>query len=162
VFGLPKTHTISLGDANTAPGYLEFCMWALSFFLGIRLTTTEAGFLDATAITRRGICGKHSRLRTRSGRHIKENRLERSGLALLFMHSSFHRAALAAGGADNGPSGLALTTTRITTVRLSSTPMGTTSRQSAICRLKRPSRNTARLQEFAREEARWRTRFGWA
>ena len=74
----------------------------------------------------------------------------------------FYRAALAAGGTDNGPPGLALTTTRITTVRLCSTPMGTTSRQSAICRLKRPSRNTARLQEFAREEATWRTRFGWA
>jgi hypothetical protein len=50
VFGLPKTHTISLGDANKEPGYLEFCIWTLSFFLGIRLTTTEAGFLDATPI----------------------------------------------------------------------------------------------------------------
>jgi len=50
VFGLPKTHTISLGDANKEPGYLDFCMWALSFFVGMRLTTTEAGFLDATSI----------------------------------------------------------------------------------------------------------------
>jgi hypothetical protein len=41
-------------------------------------------------------------------------------------------------------------------------PKGTTSRQSAICWLKRPSQNTMRLQEFFSEEATWRTRFGWA
>jgi hypothetical protein len=48
VFGLPKTHIISLG--NGEDDRLHFEMWALSFFLGIRLTTTEAGFLDATPI----------------------------------------------------------------------------------------------------------------
>ena len=47
VFGLPKTHVIEHSVA-TSPDHLEFHVWALSFFLGIRLTTTEAGFLDAT------------------------------------------------------------------------------------------------------------------
>lgn len=52
VFGLPQTHTIehATGDEER----LNFLVWCLSFLLGIRLTTTEAGFLDATPIK----CGK--------------------------------------------------------------------------------------------------------
>jgi hypothetical protein len=49
VFGLPKTHTISCLHTDD-PAHLQFHVWALSFFLGIRLTTTERGFLDATPI----------------------------------------------------------------------------------------------------------------
>lgn len=49
VFGLPKTHTIAHASAD-GPDHLQFHVWALSFFLGIRLTTTERGFVDATPI----------------------------------------------------------------------------------------------------------------
>jgi hypothetical protein len=46
---LPKTHKIehALGEGYE---HLDFLVWALSFFVGMRLTTTEAGFLDATPI----------------------------------------------------------------------------------------------------------------
>lgn len=47
VFSLPKTHTLALnGDFSRED--LDFVIWCLSFFTGIRLTTTQAGFLDAT------------------------------------------------------------------------------------------------------------------
>jgi hypothetical protein len=49
IFGLAKTHTLT----HLAPDgveHLTFLVWALSFFLGIRLTTTEMGFIDATPI----------------------------------------------------------------------------------------------------------------
>lgn len=49
VFGLPKTHAIEHGTA-TDKDQVIFHVWALSFFLGMRLTTEEAGFLDATPI----------------------------------------------------------------------------------------------------------------
>ena len=49
VFGLPKTHVIE-HSAGACPEHLDFLVWTLSFFLGMRLTTTEAGFLDATPI----------------------------------------------------------------------------------------------------------------
>lgn len=49
VFSLPKTHEISHSSA-TNPAHLDFHVWCLSFFKGIRLTTTEAGFLDATSM----------------------------------------------------------------------------------------------------------------
>ena len=49
VFGLPKTHLIEHAAAASEE-HLEFHVWALSFFLGMRLTTTEAGFLDATPL----------------------------------------------------------------------------------------------------------------
>ena len=49
IFGLPKTHRISHGAAD-GPEHLEFLVWSLSFFTGMRLTTTEAGFVDATPI----------------------------------------------------------------------------------------------------------------
>ena len=47
VFGLPKTHVIEHASP-TSHDHLELHVWALSFFLGIRLTTEKAGFLDAT------------------------------------------------------------------------------------------------------------------
>ena len=47
VFPLPKTHVIEHARA-TSEDHLDFLVWALSFFTGIRLTTTDAGFLDAT------------------------------------------------------------------------------------------------------------------
>ena len=49
VFPLPKTHTIEHSSTND-PEHLKFHIWALSFFTGMRLTTEEAGFLDATPI----------------------------------------------------------------------------------------------------------------
>lgn len=49
VFGLPKTHTLQ-HNACEGPEHITFHVWALSFFLGMRLTTTEAGFVDATPI----------------------------------------------------------------------------------------------------------------
>ena len=49
VFGLPKTHLIEHAAA-TSEDHLDFHLWALSFFVGMRLTATEAGFLDATPL----------------------------------------------------------------------------------------------------------------
>ncbi len=49
VFGLPKTHTITHRSASDHD-HLIFHLWSLSFFSGLRLTATEAGFLDATPI----------------------------------------------------------------------------------------------------------------
>lgn len=46
VFGMPKTHVLTLHQ-STNPLDLEFIVWCLAFFLGMPLTTTEAGFLDA-------------------------------------------------------------------------------------------------------------------
>ncbi|MCU7786126.1 hypothetical protein [Lelliottia amnigena] len=49
VFGLPKTHYLQLNGKWSSDG-LNFVIWCLSFFMGIRLTTTDAGFLDAASI----------------------------------------------------------------------------------------------------------------
>lgn len=49
VFPLPKTHRIEHAAA-TNEEHLDFHLWALSFFVGMRLTATEAGFLDATPV----------------------------------------------------------------------------------------------------------------
>ena len=49
VFGLPKTHLIEHAEA-TNQDHLDFHLWALSFFVGMRLTATDAGFLDATPL----------------------------------------------------------------------------------------------------------------
>jgi hypothetical protein len=49
IFGLPMTHEIGHAGADD-PEHLEFLVWALSFFAGMRLTTTEAGFVDAATI----------------------------------------------------------------------------------------------------------------
>lgn len=53
IFGLPKTHTLTVFNLNDVQ--LEFLLWCLSFFLGMRLSATEAGFLDATPIKQRKI-----------------------------------------------------------------------------------------------------------
>lgn len=49
IFGLPKTHMFEHTNA-TGENHVEFHIWALSFFLGMRLTTTEAGYIDATPV----------------------------------------------------------------------------------------------------------------
>ena len=49
VFGLPETHLIEHASA-TDEDHLGFHLWALSFFVGMRLTATKAGFLDATPV----------------------------------------------------------------------------------------------------------------
>lgn len=49
VFGLPNTHTITHHDADDED-HLHFHLWSLSFFTGLRLTATDAGFLDATPL----------------------------------------------------------------------------------------------------------------
>lgn len=49
VFGLPYTHAITHVGPDSDE-HVHFHLWALSFFTGMRLTATEAGFLDATPI----------------------------------------------------------------------------------------------------------------
>lgn len=49
VFGLPKTHILTL-HRSKSQDELDFVVWCLSFFTGMRLTTTKAGFLDGTPI----------------------------------------------------------------------------------------------------------------
>lgn len=49
IFGLPKTHTLT-HDSPDGADHLTFHVWCLSFFTGMRLTTTEAGFVDATPL----------------------------------------------------------------------------------------------------------------
>ncbi|MCF0265489.1 hypothetical protein KW868_13625 [Acinetobacter guillouiae] len=49
IFGLPKTHVLKLHDCENKED-IDFVVWCTSFFIGMRLTTTEAGFLDATPI----------------------------------------------------------------------------------------------------------------
>jgi hypothetical protein len=50
VFGLPKTHTLTHASAENE-AHMQFLIWCFSLFVGMRLTTTEAGFMDATPIT---------------------------------------------------------------------------------------------------------------
>ncbi|ALU49678.1 TPA: hypothetical protein L4G76_000033 [Pseudomonas aeruginosa] len=50
VFALPKTHVLTLHESESRED-LDFVVWCLSFFTGMRLTMAEAGFLDATPIT---------------------------------------------------------------------------------------------------------------
>lgn len=49
VFGLPKTHVFEHASSE-GDDHLAFHLWCLSFFTGMRLTGTEAGFVDATPI----------------------------------------------------------------------------------------------------------------
>lgn len=49
VFGLPMTHSLRHA-APDGPEHLDFLVWALSFIVGMRLTATAAGFVDATPI----------------------------------------------------------------------------------------------------------------
>ncbi|WP_414463706.1 hypothetical protein [Hyphomicrobium sp. DY-1] len=47
VFAMPKTHEIGAGSGSNMQR-IEFMVWCLGFLVGMRLTTAEAGFLDAT------------------------------------------------------------------------------------------------------------------
>ncbi|MEN8274165.1 hypothetical protein I8T81_11950 [Acinetobacter seifertii] len=49
IFSLPKTHILTLFKSQNMDD-LDFVVWCLSFFTGMRLTIEEAGFLDATPI----------------------------------------------------------------------------------------------------------------
>lgn len=49
IFPMPKTHRLEHANAD-GPEHLEFLIWTLSFLTGMRLTQTEAGFVDATPI----------------------------------------------------------------------------------------------------------------
>lgn len=49
IFGLPKTHVIEHASPDSND-HLLFHLWTLSFFTGIRLTSDDAGMLDATTI----------------------------------------------------------------------------------------------------------------
>lgn len=49
VFGMHKTHELTLHKSDNIED-IDFVVWCLSFFTGIRLTITEAGFLDATPV----------------------------------------------------------------------------------------------------------------
>jgi hypothetical protein len=49
IFGLPHTHTIAHA-ASDSDDHLDFHIWGLAFFLGMRFTSTEAGFVDATPV----------------------------------------------------------------------------------------------------------------
>lgn len=49
VFSLPHTHELRHADVENRE-HLEFLIWCLGFFLGIRLSTFEAGYMDATPI----------------------------------------------------------------------------------------------------------------
>ncbi|MEQ8260488.1 MAG: hypothetical protein RH947_09330 [Alcanivorax sp.] len=49
IFGLPRTHVMTLYE-RASTEKIEFLVWCMSFFVGMRLTTAEAGFLDATPV----------------------------------------------------------------------------------------------------------------
>lgn len=49
VFGLPETHRIDRASTRDIE-HVRFLVWVLGFIHGMRLTDTEAGFLDATPI----------------------------------------------------------------------------------------------------------------
>ncbi len=49
VFGLPTTHLLSHATAID-PDHTRFLIWVMGFIYGMRLSDTEAGFLDATPI----------------------------------------------------------------------------------------------------------------
>jgi len=49
VFGLKKTHSIRY-DRPTDRAHLDFLVWCLGFFIGMRLTSSDAGYLDATPL----------------------------------------------------------------------------------------------------------------
>ena len=49
VFALPETHCLRHKNADSKE-HLQFLIWCFSFFVGMRLTTTEAGFVDSTPL----------------------------------------------------------------------------------------------------------------
>lgn len=54
VFSLPKTHRISYHQV-TNDSHLEFLIWCFSFFVGMRQSCVENGFLVATSINERAM-----------------------------------------------------------------------------------------------------------
>lgn len=50
IFGLPKTHRLVHKSAH-GKAHGDFLLWAMSFIFGLRMTATEAGFVDATPIS---------------------------------------------------------------------------------------------------------------
>lgn len=49
IFDLPKTHMIEHANA-VCDKHIDYLIWALSFFLGARLTTVRNGYLDSTPV----------------------------------------------------------------------------------------------------------------
>ena len=49
VFQVPKTHVVEYVE-GTSQDHLDFLVWSLSFLVGMRLSATDAGFLDATPV----------------------------------------------------------------------------------------------------------------
>jgi hypothetical protein len=49
VFALPKSHILS-HESSASKERMSYLVWMLGFILGMRLTDTEAGFLDAAPI----------------------------------------------------------------------------------------------------------------
>lgn len=49
IFGLPQTHAFKHSSADSDE-HIAFHLWCLSFFTGMRLTSTDAGFVDCTPI----------------------------------------------------------------------------------------------------------------
>ena len=49
VFDLPQTHAFVHSSADS-DAHIAFHLWCLSFFSGMRLTSTDAGFVDCTPI----------------------------------------------------------------------------------------------------------------
>ncbi|MGH9884683.1 MAG: hypothetical protein ACREBE_04095, partial [bacterium] len=52
VFALPKTHVIEHASAQSDE-HVHFLLWCFGFFVGMRMSWTEAGFLDSTPIEER-------------------------------------------------------------------------------------------------------------
>lgn len=54
IFAMPKTHAIEHASAQTED-QVEFLLWCFGFFVGMRMSWMEAGFLDSTPIEERGM-----------------------------------------------------------------------------------------------------------
>lgn len=55
IFGLPKTHQMEI-NSNHAIECDRFLIWCLGFFVGMRLTQTDMGYLDAAPIEQGKLC----------------------------------------------------------------------------------------------------------
>ena len=55
VFSLPKTHRLEHSDP-VGDEHRRFLVWCFGFFVGMRMTDTEAGFLDATPLKPGSLC----------------------------------------------------------------------------------------------------------
>lgn len=54
VFAMPKTHVIEHASACSEE-QVQFLLWCFGFFVGMRMSWMEAGFLDSTPIKERGM-----------------------------------------------------------------------------------------------------------